>query len=66
MNIANEWLLAYLALGVFVGFFAGLLELKDGTHQQFVCTLESDDAGGYAGDLRNDGGILQAGIRISP
>ena len=30
MNIANEWLLAYLALGVFVGFFAGLLGVGGG------------------------------------
>lgn len=30
MNIGIEWLAAYLALGAFVGFFAGLLGVGGG------------------------------------
>lgn len=46
-------------------YFAGLLEMKDGTQQPFACTLSNDGSGAYAGDMRHDNAILHAGIRIS-
>jgi hypothetical protein len=45
-------------------FVSGTLKTAEGTEQPFVCTLTSDGFGGYVGDVRHDGTVLHAGVRI--